>query len=382
MKFFLLIILIANLLLSKTLEINILYLEQKIKQKSSLSNVIEEPTDSGLQGARLSIIDRNKGAKFLNQKYILQEEISNNEKSLILAFEKFVNEKNVFVILNVENSLFLKLINHPLSKNVLFVNSANKNSLFRKNICKKNVLHTIASNDMLSDALVQFLVKRNWKKWLTIKSKNDKDKEIELSFKKSAKKFGGEIVEEKIWEETSDIRRKAQSEMPSFTQSKDHDVVILFDYYGDFGEYVYFNTWRPRPIAGTQGLRAVTWHKVIEAWGAAQLQNRFEAYSNRWMNSKDYASYIAIKSISTAIFATKTISLKENIKYIYSDAFKLGSYKGRTLSFRKFNGQLRQPIALIHPRALVSTSPQLGFLHPLTDLDTLGISKYEMDCKY
>ena len=38
------------------------------------------------------------------------------------------------------------------------------------------------------------------------------------------------------------------------------------------------------------------------------------------------------------------------------------------------------PIALIQPRALVSTSPQAGFLHPVSDLDTLGISKFEVQC--
>jgi hypothetical protein len=30
---------------------------------------------------------------------------------------------------------------------------------------------------------------------------------------------------------------------------------------------------------------------------------------------------------------------------------------------------------------LISTSPQVEFLHPVTDLDTLGIAPFEMECK-
>lgn len=381
MKKILLLLFTLSSLFSQNLTINILYLEQQIKRPPVLSNIIAQPKDSGLKGVELAIEDSNKGARFLNQTYILQKAISKNENELINSFEKFIKEKNTFVILNVQNELFLKLKNHPLSSKALLINSSNKNSTFRKTVCEPNILHTIASNDMLYDALAQFLVKRNWKDWLLIKGTKDKDREVESSIKRSAKKFGAHIVEEKTWESSSDIRRKAQSEMPSFTQAKEHDVVILADYYGDFGEYVYFNTWKPRPVAGTQGLTPVTWHKVIEAWGAAQLQKRFEKKSKRWMNSKDYAAWVAVRTIVTSVATTNSVDLQTNTNFIYSKKFDLAAYKGRKLSYRKFNGQLRQPIALIHPRALVSSSPQVGFLHQKTDLDTLGIAQYEMKCQ-
>lgn len=381
MKKFILLILFTVFASANTLDIKILYLEQKVKLPPVLSNVIEKPKDSGLKGIQLAINDSNKTARFLNQKYILEKTISKDKNEIIQSFEKFINEKNSFVVVNVQNELFKELINHPLSKKALIMNSANQNSEFRKTICEKNVLHTIASNAMLYDALAQFLIKRNWKNWLLIKGTKEKDKEIEAAIKRATKRYGGKIVDEKTWSDNSDIRRKAQDELPSFTQSKDYDVVLLADYYGNFGEFVYFNSWLPRPVAGTQGLTPVTWHKVIEAWGAAQLQKRFEKKSKRWMNSIDYASWVAVRTIVTAVSKTKTSDLSTNLDFIYSEEFELGAYKGRKLSFREFNGQLRQPVPLIHPRALVSTSPQVGFLHPTTDLDTLGIAKHELQCK-
>jgi ABC transporter substrate binding protein (PQQ-dependent alcohol dehydrogenase system) len=99
------------------------------------------------------------------------------------------------------------------------------------------------------------------------------------------------------------------------------------------------------------------------------------------MESRDYSNWVAVRAIITAITNTKTADLKTNLDYIYSDKFDLAAYMGRKLSFRDYNGQLRMPIALIQPRALISTSPQAEFLHPITDLDTLGIAPFEMKCK-
>ncbi len=381
MRIVLFLTLLISFIKADILNTKILYLEQKIETPPVLSNVIKPPKDSGIQGAKMAVKDSNKTARFLNQKYLLETSISKDKNELVKSFEKFINEGNTFIILNVQNDFFKQLINNPLAKKALLINSANKNSDFRKEICERNILHTVASNAMLYDSLAQFLIKRNWKNWLLIKGTNPKDKEIEVAIKRATKRFGGKIIDEKVWDSNSDIRRKAQSELPAFTQGDDYDVVLLADHYGDFGEYVYFNTWLPRPVAGTQGLTPVTWHKVIEAWGAAQLQKRFEKKSKRWMNSIDYASWVAVRTIVTSVTKTKTIDLKTNLDFIYSPKFELGAYKGRKLSFREFNGQLRQPISLVHPRALVSTSPQVGFLHPITDLDTLGIAKHELKCQ-
>ena len=379
MKKILLFILFSIYTYANTQNINILYLEQVIKKPPALSNIIEEPKDSGLRGLEMAIINANKSARFFNKKYNLFSIVSKDKKELIQAFEKFVKEKNSFVILNVQDDLLTQINN--MNKNVILINSTNQNTYFRQNVCNDNLLHTTPSNAMLYDGLVQFLIKRNWKEWFLIKGNKEEDKKIVAAIKRAAKRFGGKIVQEKAWSFDTDIRRKAQSEMPSFTQGEDHDVVLVADYYNDFGEFLYFNTWRPRPIAGTSGMTPTPWHKVVEAWGAAQLHSRFEKKYKRWMTAKDYTTWLAAQIVVNAVNKTNSLDVKTNLDYLYSKDFGLGAYMGRPLTFRPFNGQLRTPIPLIHPKALVSTSPQLGFLHQITDLDTLGIAKYEMKCK-
>lgn len=376
--FFLLILVSIN---AEILNVNILYLEQKIQKPPVLSNVIEEPENLGLSGAQLAVVDSNKSSKFLNQNYSLITKISYDENELVQAFEEFVKNKNSYVILNVEDELLKKIIANPISKDALLLNAGSQTTDLRKDYCNKNLLHTIASNAMLYDGLVQFLVKRNFKNIFLITGKDPKDIQISDDIKRAVKKFGAKIVKEKVWDNNTDIRRRATEEFPVFTQASDYDVIVVADYFGDFGESLYFNTWLPRPVAGTQGLTPVTWNKVIESNGAAQMQSRFESFASRWMESKDFSNWVAVRTIINSIMKTKTADLKTNLDFIYSDNFDVAAYLGRKLSFRDYNGQLRMPISLVQPRALISTSPQEGFLHPTTDLDTLGIAPFEMKCK-
>ena len=61
--------------------------------------------------------------------------------------------------------------------------------------------------------------------------------------------------------------------------------------------------------------------------------------------------------------------------------FELAGYKGAPLSFRPWDGQLRQPVLLVDDRSLVSISPQPGFLHQFDELDTLGVDQPETQCR-
>ena len=62
--------------------------------------------------------------------------------------------------------------------------------------------------------------------------------------------------------------------------------------------------------------------------------------------------------------------------------FGVAAYKGQKLTLRNWDWQLRQPILLSDGRNVVSVSPQPGFLHQVTELDTLGIDRPETVCGF
>jgi ABC transporter substrate binding protein (PQQ-dependent alcohol dehydrogenase system) len=66
--------------------------------------------------------------------------------------------------------------------------------------------------------------------------------------------------------------------------------------------------------------------------------------------------------------------------FMLGSDFQLAAFKGVSVSFRPWDHQLRQPLLIAQPTAIVSVSPQQGFLHQRTPLDTLGYDQPESAC--
>lgn len=361
------------------LEIRIGYLGYRPDPGPLLSNVIPEPEDAGLRGAELAIVDSNSTGRFLKHHYRLDSATSETSEALLeQAAQLHADGLRLFVVNAPADTL--RQLSAALPDSLLY-NAGSADDALRSQSCLNNVLHTLPSRSMLADALGQFLAARRWNRWLLISGSTAEDQAYADALRRAAKRFGHKIVAEKPWSFENDQRRTAQADMPLFTQTTEYDVVLVADERGDFGEYVPYHTWYPRPVAGTQGLTPTGWHKTVETYGAAQLQKRFEAHAGRWMNDRDFAAWMAVRSLAAAVTKLRTAEVPAIRQLSLSDKLPLDGFKGRKLSFRAWNGQLRQPIPLVHPRALVSTSPQDGFLHPTSELDTLGFDAPESRCR-
>jgi ABC transporter substrate binding protein (PQQ-dependent alcohol dehydrogenase system) len=237
---------------------------------------------------------------------------------------------------------------------------------------------------MLTDALAQFLATRRWRKLFLIVGPQPADRLYADSMKRAARKFGLTVVAEKPWDLGPLARARAdsptQAEALTLTRGVDYDVAVVADEAGDFGDYIPYRTWDPRPVAGTQGLAATSWHPTHEVWGAAQLQSRFIRAANRPMRPLDYQAWVAVRAVGEAATLSKETSAKAIGRFMLGPDFDLAAFKGVPLSFRSWNLQLRQPVLLAQPAALVSVAPEPGFLHQRTPLDTLGFDQPESAC--
>ncbi|MFL9676731.1 MULTISPECIES: ABC transporter substrate-binding protein [Pseudomonas fluorescens group] len=362
------------------LQVQIGYLGYRPDPGPLLSNVIAEPADTGQRGAELAIIDSNSTGAFLNQRYSLTSATVDTPDALLAAAQtQHAQGLRLFVINAPAASL--RQLSAALPDSLLF-NAGSPDDRLRSSDCLGNVLHTLPSRAMLADALAQFLVVRKWQKALLIVGPTEDDQAYAAALRRAAKRFGVQLVAEKAWRFDNDQRRSAQADMPLFTQTAEYDVVLVADERGDFGEYVPYQTWYPRPVAGTQGLTPTGWHKTVETYGAAQLQKRFEALAGRWMNDRDFAAWMAVRSVASAVSKLRQVEPMAIRQVEISEQLPLDGFKGRKLSYRPWNGQLRQPIPIVQPRALVSTSPQDGFLHPTNEMDSLGYDKPEVTCRF
>ena len=362
--------------------INIAYLTQEQNAPPPLSNLDPFIKNKGLIGVELGIDDNNTTGEFTGQQFNLKKFIVPLDANVIDTFNKELANKFQYVVVNLPADQVNQLADLPAAKPMLLFDVATMDDALRNEQCRSNVLHMLPSRAMRADALAQYMMKKRWTKWFLVVGPTQEDRLYADAIKRAAKRFGMEIVEEKTWEHTYDARRTAQSDVAVFTQADDYDVLVVADEQGQFGEYLDYRTWIPRSVIGTQGLTATAWHRTHEQWGAVQIQNRFMEKAGRWMEEQDYAAYLAIRAIGEAATRTGSNDTKQVKDYMLSDAFALQGYKGNPLSFRSWDGQLRQPVLLAAPRSLVAVAPIEGFMHPKTELDTLGYDQPESQCKW
>ena len=361
--------------------VRIAVLSQLVERPPALSNLELPPDDSGLLGARMAIMENNTTGRFMKQRFELREKIVPVRGDVVAAFKELVGDGYRFIVANLSPGTLLRVADLPEAKEVLIFNAGAPDDILRNEQCRANILHTIPSRAMMADALAQYLAWKRWPEWFLVVGRRKEDRLFAGALKRAANRFGAKIVTEKVWAFGPDARRTAKLEVPVFTQGVDYDVLIAADEIGEFGEYLMYRTWEPRLVAGTQGLVPTTWDRAHEQWGSAQLQSRFLKTFKRWMNQLDYTVWAAIRAIGEGATRSQSNLFKDIMDYIHNEKFVLAGFKGQKLTFRDWNGQLRQPILLATPKAVVSVSPQKGFLHQRTHLDTLGYDKSESSCR-
>jgi ABC transporter substrate binding protein (PQQ-dependent alcohol dehydrogenase system) len=353
-----------------------------------LSLLDAPPPDDGIAGARLAINDNNTTGRFLKQEFTLEVIENRDARELVAQVRKQVEGGAAFVIADASPQATVALADALKDQPTLILNAGSPDDRLREQDCRPNVVHTAPSRAMLADALAQYLVWKQWRRWFLVYGTGADDEAYAAALRRAAKRFGARIVEERPFKYEVGSRRadggheQVQQQIPTFTQNVPaYDVLMVADESGVFGEYFPYRSWDARPVAGTQGLAPMSWHPALEQWGATQFQNRFRRLANRPMRPLDYDVWVAVRSIGEAATRAKSADPAGMIGHLKSAEFDLAAFKGRKLTYRAWDGQLRQPILIATAKLPVTVSPQPGFLHQFSELDTLGTDKPESSCR-
>ncbi|MFY0632750.1 MAG: ABC transporter substrate-binding protein [Vannielia sp.] len=343
------------------------------------------PEDMGFAGAVLATEDNMTTGGFLGHSYST-ETVSAPPEEADAAFAALL-ERGVKIIVVLARGEDVLRLADMAGEGRLVLNAGADDVALRSEQCRANLLHIAPSMAMKADAVAQFAVWKKWPEWFLIHGSNPADLAQAEAYRRAATKFGARIVEEREFEDTGGARRTdsghvlVQRQIPVFSQgAEDHDIVIAADGSDLFAPYLPFHLWTPAPVMGAGGLRPVTFHGAQEAWGASQFQNRFEEISGRYMREEDYQVWLALRVVGEAVTRANTNEPAALRDYLLGPDFEVAAFKGVPLTFRSWNGQLRQPILLFDGRITASVSPQEGFLHQVSPLDTLGLDAPESAC--
>jgi ABC transporter substrate binding protein (PQQ-dependent alcohol dehydrogenase system) len=368
-------------------EIGIGYL-RRAGIKPTLSLVEQPAENDGVAGARLGIEDNNTTGKFLNQHFTLEEVRVKDGDDAARAAIALADRNIVFIIADLPADALLKAADAIRDRGIVLFNAGSIDDQLREEDCRANVIHTAPTRSMLADGLAQYLVWKQWKRWLLVVGSHDEDRLLAAAMRRAAARFGAKIVQERVFEDTGGARRTdsgvtlIQRQMPVFTQAAPaYDVLVAADESEVFASYLPYRTWDPRPIAGSAGLVPKSWDPAQDQWGAVQMQNRFLKLNSRRMTALDMQAWTAARMISEAASRVNSGDPKRLFDFLKTPDFSIAAFKGQRLTLRDWNLQLRQPILLVDGRMVVSVSPQEGFLHQVSELDTLGVDRPETKCK-
>jgi ABC transporter substrate binding protein (PQQ-dependent alcohol dehydrogenase system) len=370
------------------LQVDVTYITRQEPVAEPLSLVEPILEDEGVMGARQALAENQTTGQFLQHDYRLIERIVPEDGDPVAEFEAALAAGERLFISDLGAEPLLQLAPLADAAGALLFNVRAPEDHLRTESCHDSVLHVAPSRAMKADALAQYLIWKQWSDWFLMHGTRPADVAFADAIRRAAQRYGAKIVEERAYEFVEFARRtdtghvQVQRQMPVLTQDvPEYDVLIVADESDIFGEYLPYQTWDPRPVAGTQGLVPTAWSRVHEQWGGTQVQRRFEKFSGRWMTERDYNAWLAVRILGEAVTRTGSADAQALHDHVLDDDFTIAAFKGEGLSFRPWNQQLRQPILLVNPRVLVSVSPQEQFLHQRTPLDTLGYDEPESDCR-
>ena len=351
-------------------------------------SLLDQPAaNNGVAGAQLAIQDNNTTGRFLNQSFSLEAIKLADEADPAMAVNQLADRGISFVLADLPAEALLIAADVGRERGLIFFNISATDDRLRQEDCRANIIHVAPSRAMLADGLGQYLAWKRWRRWLLVLGSHEPDKLYAAALRRAAVRFGAKIVQERVFEDTGGARRsdtglvQIQSQIALFTQSAPaYDVLVAADESQVFAPYLPYRTSEPKLVVGSSGLMPSSWDAAHDQWGAIQLQNRFNRIFSRRMTTLDMQAWTGVRMVGEAVGRTQSADAAKAFVYIKGPEFSVAAFKGQKLTLRDWNLQLRQPILLFDGRNTVSVSPQEGFLHQVSTLDTLGLDRPETKC--
>ena len=366
-------------------ELRIGYLEldgdTRYRDKHTFARYLTQPLGRPFPAAEVALREARFPLKAVNLSLELERASATDAAGLVEKLRAMRAAGTHFFLVDAPSATLAELAAATRGDDVLLLNISAADDRLRGEACQANLLHVLPSHAMASDALAQFLVSKKWREVLVLYGGDEEDKRLRDAFEHTAERFGLDIDESRQFVLGNDPRQRDSNNIRLLTVGADYDVVFVADTDGEFARALPYNTADPRPIIGSEGLAALAWHWSWDRHGAPQLEGRFQKKAKRPMRGVDWAAWMAVKSLTEAAVRTGSADPATVENYLRGTDIVIDGFKGNRLSFRPWDGQLRQPMLLATHNWVVARAPLRGFLHPTNNLDTLGTDERDTLCK-
>src|SRR5437763_150108 len=113
---------------------------------------------------------------------------------------------------------------------VLLFNATAPEDSLRREVCAREIVHTIPSLAMSMDGLTQYLVSRKWRDYLVLQGPAPADAVTVKAFGNSVKKYGARIVAKKDFKPGTDPRDREKNNPALLTAgTREYDALFIAD---------------------------------------------------------------------------------------------------------------------------------------------------------
>jgi len=355
--------------------------DPRYDERKAYFRTLSRPLGAPFAGAEVALREARFVGQALGVSFELAPARGVDAPALVAEVDKLYAEGVRHFLIDAPGKVVAEVAAATRGRALLLFNVAAPDDALRQAQCQAHLYHTLPSHSMQTDALAQFLVSRKWRSVLLLQGPRDDDRLIGAAFENSARRLGLKIVNKKDFVLSNDPRQRELGNVGLLTAGGDYDVVFVADSDGEFARSVPYDTVRPRPVVGAEGLVAEAWHWAWARHGAPQLTRRFEKQAGRHMGSADWAAWVAVKAVVEAVVRTGNAPFDKQVAYLGGEEITIDGFKGNRLYFRDWDRQLRQPLLLATHNAVIERAPIQGFLHQTNNLDTLGFDRRDSRCK-
>lgn len=332
-------------------------------------------------GAEMGIGDIRPFERRAGVSFELAAERAGDAGALAAAARRLAESGAAFILLDAPADAVAKAAEATRGLGAVLINVSSPDDSLRNEACAPHLLHTAPSRRMLSDALVQHMVDRKWQGVLVLQGPLPEDAATVAAFRESARTFGLDIEDAREFVLSNDPRARDRNDLDLLSGQASYEAVFVADADREFARAVPYAVRRPAPVTGAAGLSPVAWHWSYLRHGAPQVHGRFERRVGRRMEAADWSSWVAVRAIGEAVVRTGATDAAALLAYLVGPDFRLDGSKGPGLTFRPWNGQLRQPVFLATGDWVAQVAPVPGFVHRTDDLDTLGADERASACE-
>ncbi|SOY62492.1 branched-chain amino acid ABC transporter substrate-binding protein [Cupriavidus taiwanensis] len=340
----------------------------------------DQPHGPALDGARVAAAEARYALEAAGQSLRVEGQQARTAAEVAALVAALARQGTRYILLDLPPASVRAAADAVKPGEALLFNVSADDDALRGAGCAPVLLHTLPSQRMRADALMQYLAARKWRRALLLSGPSAADAAQREALVGAARRFGIAWSAQRVFRLSNDPRERDQANVRLLSGGVDYDVVVVADADGEFARGLPYATQLPRPVVGASGLGAQAWHWAWERNGAPQLNRRFARAAGRPMTGYDWAAWVAVKAIAESV-VRQPAGFAAQARALAAGQVVVDGFKGPPLSFRRWDRQLRQPLMLAHPDGVAGTAPAEGVLHPLNNLDTLGADQADTACR-